>query len=175
MAVKLTIDNAKLKNDLIQEIEKKAPKKHRRYRRDFYAKLEGILKEHYLPVLGIIEQGYALRQNDPTTQIAKELWRYQKHLDKLVKKKHDKLEEKYPEWFSDNIRLQVQLVHPFLNPPSAHAPQKSNLTVQKQLGNYLRPCFRTKIEAAKKIAQIFLYFYGRDYPEIDPENIRKVI
>lgn len=171
-----TTDNAKLKDALIQEIEKKAPKEYRRYRRDFYAKLEGTLKGQYLTVLGIIEQGYPLLEDDSTTtQIARELWKYQKCLDKSVMKKHDKLAKKCPAWFNDNIRLQIQLIHPFLNPPARHRPEEPEISIMKSLGNYLTPRFSKKIEAAEKIAQIFLYFYGRDYPEINSQNIRKLI
>ena len=41
----------------------------------------------------------------------------------------------------------------------------------KQLSNYLKPYFITKTGIAEMIAQVFLYFYGRDYPEIDPKKI----
>jgi hypothetical protein len=40
----------------------------------------------------------------------------------------------------------------------------------KQLSGYLKPHFITKTGIAEMIAQLLLYFYGRDYPEIDPKE-----
>jgi len=45
----------------------------------------------------------------------------------------------------------------------------------EQLSDYLRPYFITKTGIAEMIAQIFLYFYARDYPDIDPKEICKLI
>jgi hypothetical protein len=45
----------------------------------------------------------------------------------------------------------------------------------KQLSGYLKPYFITKTGIAEMIAQLFLYFYGRDYPEIDPKKIARLL
>ena len=110
-----------------------------------------------------------------TEQIEKDVWGFSQHIQRLVEEKHKELEAKYPEWFNENLKLHVQLIHPLNRPPSNHSPCKGKHTIIKQLSSYLKPYFITKTGIAEMIAQIFLYFYGRDYPEIDPKKIAIIL
>jgi hypothetical protein len=69
----------------------------------------------------------------------------------------------------------VQVTHPLNHPPGRERSQKGKHTIMGQLSDYLRPYFITKTGIAEMIAQIFLYFYARDYPDIDPKEICKLI
>jgi len=171
-------DKEKLQNTLIHTIEEKAG--HPEYkagRKSIYDELERLLPEKEYPkVLAIIDHGYSLIEDEPpTNQIANEVWSFSQHITNLVEEKHKELAEKYPEWFNDNIKLQVQVIHPLNHPPSNHRFSEGKNTIMGQLSNYLEPYFITKTGIAEMMAQIFLYFYGRDYPEIDPKKIRKLI
>jgi len=142
-----------------------------------YDELERLLPDKDYPsVLSIIDHGYSLIEDDPVTnQIAKQVWDFSKHINNLVEEKHRELAEKYPEWFNDNIRLQVRVTHRLNHPPARERSQKGKHTIMEQLSDYLRPYFITKTGIAEMIAQIFLYFYARDYPDIDPKEICKLI
>ena len=166
------------KNDLIQAIEEKADHhEYRAGRRSLYDELERLLpKSEYHHVLSIIDRGYSLLEDKPLTeQIAKELWSFSRHVQRLVEEREKELQEKYPEWFNENLRLHVQLSHPLNRPPSHHSPSQGIHTIVKQLSGYLKPYFITKTGIAEMIAQLFLYFYGRDYPEIDPKKIARLL
>jgi len=171
-------DKKEAKNTLIQAIEEKAG--HPEFqagRKSMYDELERLLPEKDYPsLLSIIDHGYSLIEDEPVTkQIAKQVWDFSSHINSIVEEKHRELAEKYPEWFNDNIRLQVQVTHPLNHPPSKQRSQKGKHTIMEQLSDYLRPYFITKTGIAEMIAQIFLYFYARDYPEIDPKEICKLI
>ena len=171
-------DREASENSLIQAIEKKAGHpEYRAGRKSIYGELERILSENEYPVvLTIIDQGYSLLEDEPITdQIAKEVRNFSTHISSLVEEKHNELEERYPEWFNDTIKLHIQVIHPLNYPPSKQMPQKGKTTIMVELSEYLRPYFHTKIGIAGMIAQIFLYFYGRDYPEIDPRKIASCI
>jgi len=171
-------DKEGLENSLIQAIEQKAGHpEYRAGRKSIYDELERLLPEKEYPlVLSIIDQGYSLLEDEPITdQIAKEVRNFSKHINSLVEEKHKEFEERYPEWFNDNIKLQVQVTHPLNHPPSKQMVQKGKNTIMVQLSEYLRPYFTTKTGIAEMIAQIFIYFYGRDYPEIDPKKISSLI
>lgn len=159
---------------LIHAIEEKAH--HPEYkagRRSIFEELERLLPERDYPhVLSIIDCGYSLLGDEsPTNQIAEEVWSFSQHLQSLVEEKHREFEEKYPKWFNENLKLHVKLTHPLNHPPSNHRSVQGERTIIGQLSSYLRPYFLTKTGIAEMIAQIFLYFYGRDYPEIDPKKI----
>jgi hypothetical protein len=163
---------------LIQAIEEKAG--HLEYkagRESMYDELERLLPgQDYHGVLSIIDRGYALLEDEPIAdQIAKEVWDFSQHISNLAEAKHRELAERYPEWFNDTIKLQVTVSHPLSGSPFEGRSQEGKDTVMRQLSGYLRPYFVTKIGIAKMIAQIFLYFYGRDYPEIDPKKICEII
>lgn len=171
-------DKKEAKNTLIQAIEEKAGHpEYRVGRKSMYDELERLLPEKDYPsVLSIIEHGSSLIEDEPVTkQIAKQVWDFSKHINSIVEEKHRELEQIYPEWFNDNIRLQVQVTHPLNHPPARERPQKGKHTIMGQLSDYLRPYFITKTGIAEMIAQIFLYFYARDYPDIDPKEICKLI
>jgi len=167
-----------LKDTLIQAIEEKAGLLQYRAGRDsMYDELERLLPEKdYHVVLSVIDRGYSLLDDEPiANQIAKEVWDFSQHIDNLVGDKHRELAKKYPEWFNDNIKLKVQLTHPLNHSPSEHRPPKGKDTIMRQLSDHLRPYFVTKTGIATMIAQIFFYFYGRDYPEVDPKKICELI
>ena len=171
-------DIEELKNTLIQAIEEKAGYlKYKAGRKSIYDELERLLPDKDYPqVLSIIDRGYSLLDDEPiANQIAKEVWDFSQHIDNLVEDKHRELAEKYPEWFNDNIKLKVKLTHPLNHSPSEHRPPEGKDTIMRQLSDHLRPYFVTKIGIAKLIAQIFFYFYGRDYPEVDPKKICELI
>jgi hypothetical protein len=167
-----------LKDTLIQAIEEKAGLLQYRAGRDnMYDELERLLPEkHYHVVLSVIDRGYSLLDDEPIAdQIAKEVWDFSQHIDNLVGNKHRELAKKYPEWFNANIKLKVRLSHPLNRSPSEHRPPEGKNTTMRQLSDHLRPYFVTKTGIAKMIAQIFFYFYGRDYPEVDPKKICELI
>jgi len=176
--VEATGDKEQSKDALIQTIEEKAGHLEYRAGRDsMYDELERLLPEkHYHIVLSIIDHGYSLLDDEPiANQIAKEVWDFSQRIDNLVEDKHRELAKRYPEWFNDNIKLQVKLTHPLNHSPSEYRPPEGKDTIMRQLADYLRPYFVTNTGMAKMIAQIFLYFYGRDYPEIDPKKICELI
>jgi len=110
-------DKEGLENSLIQAIEQKAGHpEYRAGRKSIYDELERLLPEKEYPlVLSIIDQGYSLLEDEPITdQIAKEVRNFSKHINSLVEEKHKEFEERYPEWFNDNIKLQVQVTHPLI-------------------------------------------------------------
>ncbi len=166
------------KDALIQAIEEKAGHlEYRAGREGMYDELEGLLPDKdYHAVLSIIDHGYALLEDEPiTNQIAREVWDFSQHLCNLAEAKYKELAERYPEWFNESIKLQVKVTHPLSHSPFEGRSQEGKNTVIRQLSDYLRPYFVTKIGIAKMIAQIFLYFYGRDYPEVDPKEICEII
>jgi len=171
-------DKKESANALIQAIEEKAGYlKYKAGRKSIYDELERLLPDKDCPqVLAIIDHGYSLLGDEPiTSQITKEVWDFSQHIENLVEDKHNELAAKYPEWFNNNIKLKVTLIHPLNNSPIEHRPPEGKNTIMRQLADHLRPYFVTKIGIAKMIAQIFLYFYGRDYPEVDPEKICELI
>jgi len=171
-------DKKEAKNTLIQAIEENAD--HPEYqagRKSIYDEIERLLPEKDYPlVLSVIDRGYSLIEDEPITdQIAEEIWNFSQHINSLVAEKHRELEQIYPEWFNDTIKLQVQVTHPLNQPPSKQRSQKGKHAIMEELSDYLRPYFITKTGIAEMIAQIFLYFYARDYPDIDPKEICKLI
>ena len=116
-----------------------------------YDELERLLpEEDYYRVLSIIEHGYSLLESEPTaTPIAKELWDFSQHINNLVEGKHNELAEKYPEWFNDTIKLQVQLTHPLDHSPLERRPPEGKNTIMRQLADYLRPYLRYKNRDSK--------------------------
>ena len=82
---------------------------------------------------------------------------FSQHTNNLVEDKHNELAAKYPEWFNDNIKLKVKLIHPLNHSPIERRPPEGKNAIMRQLADHLRPYFVTKIGTAKMIAQIFLY------------------
>ena len=163
---------------LIRAIEEKAGyPQYRAGRKSIYEELERILPEKdYTEVLSALSRGYVIYDHDPhTDEIAKELWAFSEHLHRLVEEKERELSEHYPEWFTGSLRLQVTLVHPLNRPPSNQKHARAQETIIGQLAHYLRPYFLTKTGMAELLAQIFLYFYGKDYPEVDPKKIAPLL
>jgi hypothetical protein len=163
-----------LKHTLVHAIEEKAGHpKYKAGRRSIYEELERLLLEtEFSAVLSIIDRGYSLIEDEPpTNQIARELWNFSQHLTSLAEEKHKEFAEKYPDWFNENLTLQVELTHPLNHPPSDQRSSEGKNTVMRQLSAYLTPYFITRTGIAEMIAQIFLYFYGKDYPEIDPKEV----
>jgi len=174
----------KLKEEIEEKAKKKTPPEYKKHRKNIYAELESLLKihslneyeRHYPVILHIINLGLDESEDIEQKKISKELWEFKKAIEKRIEKKNSQLTEKYPEF--NNIPLNNEMHHPFLNQPLKSRPTEIKTNTIKSLGNYLKDYFPEKTKTSKKIAEIFHYFYGeKTYPEgnIDPENIRKMI